>query len=273
VLLAALTAAGCSRTPAPDPRAAEGERPSPLQAIPPSTAGKRPDTPAPPPAPAENPRVTKTKEAGTVRGLVRWAGKDLPNPSSTTHRLRIGGEEVSVTPAPRLVIDPNSKGIADTAVWLEGLEGAASAGSEPLTLVRDRGRFRPAVQVAPRGSRLEVRTTEDRADFQASGAAAFSATLTRGQMRSFPLSRTGVVEVSSEEYPWMTPAYVVVAPGAGTVTAADGRFVLADVPAGSYHLVLWHPGWATEGAPVTMRIPVKLAAGEGISVEWDVSVP
>jgi hypothetical protein len=123
--------------------------------------------------------------------------------------------------------------------------------------------------VAAIGSHLELRTDEDRADFLLSGTAVISVNLFRGDRRTIPLHRPGVIESRSEVHSWIAPAWVIITPTPlAAVSCADGRFTIADVPPGNYELVLWHEG--VEGAlPIKRRVPVMVNDGAGVSLEWD----
>jgi hypothetical protein len=121
---------------------------------------------------------------------------------------------------------------------------------------------------------LELGTGDDRADFRATGAATFSMGLDRGQNRSVPLSRTGLIEVRSDLHPWMTPAYVhVLDHPFHAVTDAEGRFRLPAVRAGAYRLVLWHEGVPDVKqpggrAPLETHVSVKVGSDAGAEVLW-----
>jgi hypothetical protein len=203
--------------------------------------------------PRDNPEIIRTNERGIIRGVVRWEGA-APNPAT-----------------PRLQIDPATQGIAQTAVWLLSARNTTSQPpTEPVRLSVERDEYRPHIVLAQKGSTLELGTVEDRADFQASGAATFSETIQRGDRRTFPLSSPGLIEVRSQLQPKRTPAYIWVLDGApGTLTAADGQFRLPPVSAGEYDLVLWHEGWPTnEAAPHQAKAHITLGASDGAEVRW-----
>jgi hypothetical protein len=148
---------------------------------------------------------------------------------------------------------------------------------EPARLVQKNGSYVPHVQVVQRGLDLQLGTSDDRADFHASGAASFAATLDGGQTRSVPMHRAGVVEVRSELNPWMTPAYLhVLEHGYYVVTGPGGRFNLPRVPPGDYRVVLWHEGWRPadpNSQPVRAEMAVTVTGKEGAAVRWTLPGP
>jgi hypothetical protein len=220
--------------------------------------------------------VQRTQEAGVVRGRVVWSG---PLPAARADQeerfVTIDSKKVAVVARPILRVGPASGGVADVAAWLEG-PPADGSGAEPVSLLEDRGQFRPHLQIARRGTQIQLRTSDDKAQFQAAGAATFGASIIRGQMKAFPLSRAGLVEIRSEVYPWMEPAWIhVVEHSHASVTSPDGRFQMPGLTPGDYKLVLWHEGWrgATSQAssarlPMRLEVPLSLKTGEGATVEW-----
>jgi hypothetical protein len=78
---------------------------------------------------------------------------------------------------------------------------------------------------------------------QARGSAFFSLTFPeREKPRERSLSAPGLVELSSASgYYWMRAYLFVDHHPYYTLTDAQGRFTLADVPAGKYELIAWHP--------------------------------
>jgi hypothetical protein len=248
---------GCARAPvASDPQPAVTESPTTKQ-----TTEKSKSEPKetlerlPPPAQDENPVVIRNKEAGILRGVVRWEG---PEPLHA---------------APRLRIDSATRGVAGSVIRLNALGKSKSTSppAEPVRLVAERGEYRPHVILAQKGSTLELRSVEERADFQASGASAFSETIRRGDSRAFRLSSPGLIEVRSQLQPERVPAYIWVLDGSpGALTGTDGQFRLPPVPPGEYELTLWHEDWhADEPAPPrTLRVRIALGEGEGAEVRW-----
>src|SRR5438128_2324682 len=78
-------------------------------------------------------------------------------------------------------VDPLLGGLANVVVYLQKAPAeAAPFHPERASLVQTRGRFEPHVQVVARESKVRLRTTDDTADFQFSGAASFARGLARG---------------------------------------------------------------------------------------------
>lgn len=291
LVLVLVLAAGCSGSPRlARPEVPPGEEeviPPPKEK--PAPAGKQPIASVPAPTAPANPSVAEDKDSGVISGVVRWSGP-VPAPAAEHPNdlfVTVNGRKVAVKPTPRLQIDPESKGVTNAAVWLAQApafavgEGVSPAPPSPVRLMQRDGRFVPHVLVAREGTELQLGTTDDEADFQTSGAASVSVRLTRGQMRSLALPRTGRVEVRSEARPWMTPATVhVLEHDYHAVTGSDGRFRLPAVPRGEYELMLWHEGWRPADPkmpgtiePVRARVRINLEQDHGAAVQWLLSNP
>lgn len=230
--LALCLSIGCARAPVSPPPADTDKSNPPTAVIPVAkpTPEKKTDASVKNIAkPRENPEIVRTNEPGVIRGVV-------------------GGER-----------------IANAVVWLKPID-KTTLQAPPVETVRlsvEQGDYRPHVLLAQKGGVLELRTVDERADFQASGAAAFSETIQRGTQRTFPLTTVGLIEVRSQLHPQRNPAYIWVLDGVpGTLTGTDGRFQLPPVSIGEYELVLWHE----RRHPTTVRL--KLSDNEGAEVRW-----
>jgi hypothetical protein len=280
-LLAALAAGlGCSGSSRPDPRRAAPPSEQPPQ---PKTSQPAPATqgPRPPVKQAPTPPDNLTfialdgpKDEGVLRGQVRWRGPVPTVEEGATYIVR-NRRSVRVTPTPPVQVDPTTGGLANAVVYLKKAPPQAEPYNPDLaTLTQSKGRYEPHVQVVARGSKLRLRASDDTADFHLSGEASAYKALARGRSVLLPLRNLGLVLVTSDDRPWMTPAYVFVLDhDYHAVTGEDGRFRLPKLRPGKYELVLWHEGWAgraTEGvpAPIERTLTVELAPGRGAEVNW-----
>jgi hypothetical protein len=214
------------------------------------------------------------KEAGVLSGVVRWTGVvPAEEPLAQALFVSVGGTKVPVKALPRLQVHEPDGGVGGVAVWLVKPPDATALPPEPIHLTQSHGHYHPHIQVVRQGGQLELRSADDKANFQGSGAASFSARLDRGGRLSFTLGQTGLVEVRSELLPGVRPAYIhVLDHSYYAVTDKEGRFHLPNVPPGEYHVVLWHEGWRSP-APVRVQVGVKLASGEGAAIQWTLSNP
>jgi hypothetical protein len=221
----------------------------------------------PPPAPA-GPLADAAVQfdpatAGTVSGRVTWDG-DLPDvapfraPAKPLSEAPPGKSQLWPNPhAP--VIDPSTRGVAGTIVFLRGVDARRSCPwpHSPVTVEqrdyqihvlqgdadRPTGFVRRGTAVAFTSAQPIVHS------LQARGAAFFSLVFPPdAQACARTLERCGVVELSSGMgYFWMRAHLFVDDHPYYTHTDHTGRFTLGQVPPGRYEVVCWQPDWHEAG--------------------------
>lgn len=82
--------------------------------------------------------------------------------------------------------------------------------------------------------------------------------------------RPGIVVLGCNIHDWMLGYIAVLETPYFAPTGADGRAEIADVPAGTYEVRLWHPRLLPSSAPPSQH--VTLAAGKDAQVEFAVSL-
>lgn len=137
------------------------------------------------------------------------------------------------------------RAIADAVVWLPGVHDPQS-GIPSLGVGRVEQRqkeFQPHVEVVRSGWRVDFPNL-DRVYhnvFSLSEIARFDLGLYRlGATRSVTLTKPGVVRVYCNIHPQMVAYLIVVDSDFFAKTKADGRVEIAQVPAGSWPVRIWH---------------------------------
>jgi hypothetical protein len=213
---------------------------------------------ADPPPPAVGSRFDATT-AGTIRGRVAWTGP-IPRPPA----FAIPPIDAAVGPAHGALqrdnpnapsIDPESLGVGGAVVFLRGVDPASSRPWDhpPVRVEQDDFRLRivqqagrPLVGFVRRGDAVTLVSRQAALHaLHADGAAFFTLSFPDpDRPLSRRLDRTGVVELrSAATYYWMRGYLFVDDHPYYTTTDAAGRFLLADVPPGSYEAVCWLPDW------------------------------
>jgi hypothetical protein len=197
--------------------------------------------------------------AATIHGQVTWQGA-IPQIPSYRSPLSPGnehrGEPLHIWPNPHVpVINPASKGVAGAVLFLRGVDPC-----------RARPWDHPPVRVELRDTQIHVcqGDRDGKIGFVRRGdtiemvsrQAIFHSLRVRGAAffaRAFPdadrpstrrLDKEGLVELSSGcGYFWMRGHLFVADHPYYTLSDADGRFVLPQVPPGRYELVCWLPNW------------------------------
>jgi hypothetical protein len=89
----------------------------------------------------------------------------------------------------------------------------------------------------------------------------------KGATRAVRFDKPGIVKVFCDIHSHMSAAVVVFNHPWYAVPDADGRFELADVPAGDRRLTAWHERLGDT------TIPVRVETGRGATVEFTLPVP
>jgi hypothetical protein len=216
--------------------------------------GPEPSEP-PPPVPGDestSAAETSTPAAGgRVEGVLR-AAPDASFPSVNTESV-VGCPPAR--PGPRL--GPERE-LADAVVLLRRAPRPAGAPPTPARVAETADHAmrltgclaEPAALVVHVGDRLVVHNEDDR--YHALGLSE----LDGGQERrvqtlplapkerdvSLSLAQPGLLRLSSDQVPWLDGLVLVLRPDeSGAVTAADGSFSVADLPAGSWNASVRHP--------------------------------
>lgn len=201
--------------------------------------------------PKEIPTGTGTAPAGRIHGVVRLQG-NLPAPAiePITENQETCGASVSL---PRLALGKGN-GVQHAFVYLDGVPSVQDfRPREPVLVDQKECQYAPHVLAVPAGTKLEI-TNSDPILHNVHGLEVTDQGLqtifniaqpVRGQRTTLDsaLTKPGIVFLSCEAgHPWMS-AYIFVANHPYvTVTNDTGEFVIADVPAGTYRIKMWHEG-------------------------------
>ena len=176
------------------------------------------------------------QSAGSVTGTITTSAKGLA-PVRVTIDQKICGAEL---PDNAVVVDGQGH-LANAVVILTGVKRSLAA---ETTVVNEKCRFAPRVQIAKPNS--NVRTTSKDPILhttnaqQENGKTIFNVALPiAGLNVSKPIGGAGTVRLSCNTHPWMR-GWLVVTDEAASITGADGRFSLDNIPPGTYELRVWH---------------------------------
>ena len=187
---------------------------------------------------------------GTIVGTVTTAAS-ASRALRVTIDQRVCGNEL---PDEAIVTDGQG-GLANAVIMLAGVparQGAARAGVR-----NDTCRFAPRVQtVNPRA--MFTMSSRDPILHTTNAQSENSRTLFNvaipvpGLTINRPVGDRGILRLSSNTQPWMR-GWVIVTDEMTAVTGGDGGFRLADVPAGTYTIRLWHESLASPTQQVTVK--------------------
>jgi plastocyanin len=206
------------------------------------------------------PSALDAQGAGTVAGVITTTAAGL-EPLRITMDQRVCGNEL---PDESVVVDGSGR-LANAVVTLVGAK--ARAGATTGGVMNEKCRFAPRVQVVRPNATITtsskdpiLHTTNAAMD---NGKGLFNLAVPVPGIRiSRPVNGPGLVRVVCNTHPWMR-GYIVVTDEIAAVTGADGAFRLADVPAGTYELRVWHE--TLKAAPRKITV----AAGQTATVNFD----
>lgn len=207
------------------------------------------------------PQSTRAQTTGAITGVVTTKVAPTARPIRVTIDQRVCGNEL---PDETIVTDA-SGGLANAVVTLVGVK--TRAGAESPGILNEKCRFAPRVQVVRPNATITtsssdpiLHTTNAQVD---GGRPIFNiAVPVPGVKIHKPVRGAGLLRLSCNTHPWMR-GWVWVTDELASVTGADGRFVLHDVPAGSHELRIWHE--SLKGGPQK----VTVAAGQTATVHVD----
>lgn len=237
----------------------------PLAVLAALSAGCGSEPPAAPSSPAvpqttDTPTDFRPDACGKIVGSVTWTGQRPAVPPVSDIRPRPDGSgydrrELTHPYAP--AIDPATFALRGAVVYLRNVPPARA---KPWKLDPVRVEFRDSQIVVTQGDRAGrvgfVRRGEpvvfqsSEATFnvlRARGAAFFALAFPEpDKPRERAFDACGRVELSSAAgFPWQAADLFVCDHPYYMVSGADGSYEFAQVPAGTYELVVWHPSWAT----------------------------
>jgi plastocyanin len=135
-----------------------------------------------------------------------------------------------------------------------GVADGSRAPVRPRVAQRDTT-FVPAVVVVPPGAVVEFPNEDPffHNVFSYSAVKRFDlGRFPEGESKSVGFGEPGIVKVYCEVHESMRAAVIVTPSRFHAIVGADGRFVIPDVPPGSYTLVVWRPD-REERVPVSVR--------------------
>lgn len=188
-------------------------------------------------------------QTGSISGRVTFTGTP---PKETTFKHNIStescGKQVDLD---RLVIGKN-KGVQYTLLYLKNPPAGSTNGMKPAVIDQKNCRYTPHMSIAAKGSTLEMvnsdpllHTSHGYLYTGMERSTAFNiAQPIAGQRTQQQLRKAGMLEIECDAgHVWMS-CWVWVTPSPfAAITNEDGDFLIENVPAGTYSLIMWHEGW------------------------------
>jgi plastocyanin len=145
--------------------------------------------------------------------------------------------------------------LGNAVVFIEGRGPRFPANRAGVDMSLDARQFRPRVIVIPQGTTVSFPNLDafNHNVFSSDSGQAFDLGLYgRGQAETHRFSRAGLVRVYCNIHPRMSGFVVIRDNGWFAQPAADGTFTIANVPAGTYTVHVWHERAGETTQPVTV---------------------
>jgi len=183
---------------------------------------------------------------GTVTGRVTFRGDVPALPGLAVAKDHDAcGERV---PSEALLVSPRTRGVRYAVVSLEGAPAPEAAVPGAATLENTRCRFAPHVLAVRVGTDLAIVNSDPvlhnlRGWLDGQRAVFNVVQPTQGQVTQRTIKRAGVIRLTCDAHAHMGGYLLAFEHPYFAVTDDDGAFTIANVPAGSYRLNVWHEGW------------------------------
>jgi plastocyanin len=204
----------------------------------------------------ENSPADKTTSApagptGRIRGVVRLQGEAPPAAfEPIAENQNTCGDRAALS---RLALGKD-KGVQHAFVYLDGVQSSEKfAARESLLVDQKNCQYAPHALVVPVGAKIDITNSDpilhnvhgQQVTDEGSKTLFNIAQPVRGQRTTVesPLTTPGIVFLTCEAgHPWMSGYVFVANHPYVTVSGNDGEFVIEGVPAGTYHIKMWHEG-------------------------------
>jgi plastocyanin len=199
-------------------------------------------------------REEAVANGGRIVGTVRVTGGVMPLPPQPVWKEReFCGETV---PDERLVVDPGGH-LGNAVVHLVGIQaGKPVPRSDPVRLENRKCAFVPHVVAASVGQTLDIQNEDPflhDAHAILGPETLFNLAIPKGRTVHHVLDTPGAAHINCNvRHTWMHAYLFVTEDPYRAVTDGGGRFVLDDVPPGTYTIAVWHEMLGSRERQVTV---------------------
>jgi hypothetical protein len=186
--------------------------------------------------------------AGSISGAVTFSGAVPANPKMPVAKnADYCGKEMEI---PVLVVNPKSKGVQWTVVYLEKVTGGTLQEKYELEMGEPKMKcdFVQHVLAIGKNKNLSMKNTDpvlhNPHTFNDKHATQFNVALSeKGQVTEKKIRAGGVIRLQCDSHVHMNGWILSFDHGYFAVTDENGNFKIDGVPPGKYKLVAWHEAW------------------------------
>jgi plastocyanin len=193
--------------------------------------------------------------AGSVKGTIGYTGAPVK-----AEMLKRKGDAFCAKKEmadETVLVSKDGKALANVLVRIKNPPAGAKAPAEPVVVDQQDCMYRPRVQGAMEGQKIQFKNS----DGTMHNIHAFAGTKTLfnapQQPKAAPMEKeakaTDVVKLQCDVHPWMRGYVVYNKSDLFAVSGADGTFEIKNVPPGKYTVEAWHEKLGTQTAEVTVE--------------------
>jgi hypothetical protein len=208
-------------------------------------------------------QADEVHNGGVINGLVRYAG---PAPSPVLLTITKDREVCGTAPlyGQSLVVG-HAGGVANAVVTISDIAGGAPLKPEPAVQFDQKGcRYIPHVAVFPAGSTVVILNSDGilhniHTESAINPVIDLAQPGFKKQIR-VTIEKPEVIKVTCDAHNWMEGWWYVTANPYYAVTDSSGRYVIHDVPPGTYILRIWQERLGIQSQHVVVRPDAATAA-------------
>jgi hypothetical protein len=218
------------------------------------------------PSPALPAPAPKGEGTSSVSGVVRVNGAIAPTPP---HAVAAGMQKVCGETVPDLSLSVHDGLLEGAVISIDDLPATPAPAGAHVDLDQNHCAYRPSIAAGRASGNLNVKNSDAllhnvRAQ-QPSGTMFNLMMPLENTTLTQKLPASGVVDLHCDVHPWMRAWVAVFDNDAFAQSGADGRYTIANIPAGKHKAHAWHPRLGTQ--ELTVEVPEKGTAT--LDVMWD----
>jgi hypothetical protein len=207
------------------------------------------------------------KNGGSIEGAVEYAGATVPMDPviALSSEIEYCGQSL---PSGKYLI--KDRRIENVVVHIVGIKAGKAIPKGPVTVTTLKCEFVPHVTVSFKGNKIIMRTDDPvfhTFDVHASigGKELYHVGLPeKGSEVAKTLSQEGVLNLSCYAHPWQHAYVSIFNHPYAVVTDEKGRFVINDIPSGTYSVEAWHEELGTK-----QILNVKVESGKTSIIKFE----
>ena len=189
------------------------------------------------------------ENGGSIEGVVEYSGASVPKDPMVmlSSETKYCGESL---PARKYLI--KNKKIENVIVYISDIKSGKAIPSEPVTVTNLKCEFLPHIAVGFKGKKIIMRTddpflhTFDVHAFLNQKELYHFALHEKGSSVTKTLLKAGLLVLSDYAHPWEHAYVYIFEHPYAAITDEQGKFVINDIPPGTYVVESWHEALGTQ---------------------------